>query len=36
MAREPEISDAKYNELVKAVSDMGYDLSELRKVPQSW
>ena len=36
MAREPEISDEKYDELVQAVSDMGYDLSEVRRVPQSW
>jgi len=36
MAREPQISDAKYDELVQAVSDMGYDLSDLRRVPQRW
>jgi apolipoprotein D and lipocalin family protein len=36
MAREPEISDEKYDELVQKVADMGYDLSELRRVPQRW
>jgi len=36
MAREPEISEATYNELVEKVADMGYELSELRLVPQRW
>jgi apolipoprotein D and lipocalin family protein len=36
MAREPEISDETYDELVQKVADMGYDLSELRRVPQRW
>jgi apolipoprotein D and lipocalin family protein len=36
MAREPEISEAKYDELVEQVAAMGYDPSELRKVPQQW
>jgi len=36
MAREPEVSDEKYDELVGQVEAMGYDLSELRKVPQRW
>jgi len=36
MAREPEISDETYDDLVRKVADMGYDLSELRRVPQRW
>jgi apolipoprotein D and lipocalin family protein len=36
MAREPEIGDDEYDELVQKVSDMGYDLSDLRRVPQRW
>jgi apolipoprotein D and lipocalin family protein len=34
MARTPQISDADYQALVKEVKDLGYDASELRKVPQ--
>ncbi len=36
MAREPEVSDEKYGELVRQVAEMGYEVSELRKVPQRW
>lgn len=36
MAREPELSDARYAELVEAIKGMGYDTSALRKVPQQW
>jgi apolipoprotein D and lipocalin family protein len=36
MARTPQISDAEYKELTDFVSGLGYDLSKLRKVPQSW
>jgi len=36
MARESEISEEKYDELVQLVADMGYDVEELRKVPQQW
>lgn len=35
MARSPKISKEKYEELVKSVSDMGYDSSLLRLVPHS-
>lgn len=34
MARSPEISDSKYEELKKFVSDIGYDTSKLVKIPQ--
>lgn len=34
MARTPTLPEAVYNDLVKRVQDMGYDLSRLQKVPQ--
>jgi len=36
MAREPDMPQARYDELVARIADMGYDLSGLRKVPQRW
>jgi apolipoprotein D and lipocalin family protein len=36
MAREPEIPDRRYQEILRFLQDEGYDLSELRKVPQRW
>ena len=36
MAREPQIPDAEYEKLVDIVEAQGYDMSELRKVPQQW
>ncbi len=36
MAREPAIPDERYAELVTLMSEMGYDTSTLRKVPQQW
>jgi apolipoprotein D and lipocalin family protein len=35
MARTPFINDSQYQELTKSVADLGYDVSKLRKVPQS-
>ena len=35
MARTPFINDIQYQELTKSVADLGYDVSKLRKVPQS-
>ncbi|PPC94326.1 MAG: hypothetical protein CTY33_04695 [Methylotenera sp.] len=35
MARSPKISDADYTRLTQLISDMGYDMSKLRKVPHS-
>ncbi len=35
MARTPFINDKQYQELTKSVTDLGYDLTKLRKVPQS-
>lgn len=34
MARQPEISDEAYAELVAFVDSLGYDVGKLRKVPQ--
>ena len=36
MARSPQISDAEYSELSDFVESIGYDISELKKVPQQW
>lgn len=36
MAREPHISDQAYDELVGFVDSVGYDTSQLRRVPQEW
>lgn len=36
MAREPQIADRTYDELVKFIDSVGYDTSELRRVPQEW
>jgi apolipoprotein D and lipocalin family protein len=35
MARTPQIEDKAYADLVKKVADMGYDISQLRKVPHN-
>jgi apolipoprotein D and lipocalin family protein len=34
MARQPEIDEARYADLVQRVADLGYDVAKLRKVPQ--
>ena len=36
MARTPSIPEAKYEELVTLIADMGYDVNLIRKVPQQW
>jgi apolipoprotein D and lipocalin family protein len=36
MARTPTISDADYEKLIKFSESLGYDASEIRKVPQQW
>jgi len=33
MARKPFINDSQYQELIKTVTNLGYDVSKLRKVP---
>lgn len=36
MARTPSISDTDYATLVRHVAALGYDVSQLQKVPQHW
>jgi apolipoprotein D and lipocalin family protein len=36
MARTPTIPDVDYDRLVLEVEALGYDLTELRRVPQEW
>ncbi|MCP5144510.1 MAG: lipocalin family protein [Gammaproteobacteria bacterium] len=36
MAREPAVSDNEYDALVQQVAALGYDISELKPVPQQW
>ena len=36
MARTPQIPEADFQRLLKELSDQGYDLTKLRKVPQRW
>ncbi len=36
MARTPTISEEDYQQMMDHVRDSGYDLSEVKKVPQSW
>ena len=36
MARTPQIPDSEYEAIVKRVAAMGYDTTEIRKVPQQW
>jgi apolipoprotein D and lipocalin family protein len=36
MARTPALSDSDYARLVEAARVMGYDVNQLRRVPQRW
>ncbi len=36
MARTPEIPDADYQRFLTLIREEGYDVSEVRKVPQRW
>lgn len=36
MARTPAIDNVRYRALVERVAQMGYDISELERVPQRW
>jgi apolipoprotein D and lipocalin family protein len=36
MARTPQIPEVDYQRLLRELADQGYDLTKLRKVPQSW
>ena len=36
MAREPSINDEEYQRIVAHVKSLGYDISQLKTVPQKW
>lgn len=36
MARTPTISDGDYEKLLSEVDELGYDTSQVKRVPQSW
>jgi len=36
MARTPQIPAAQYEEVVRQVAAWGYDISQMRRVPQRW
>ena len=36
MARDPQLDDAEYAEMLAAARRAGYDVSEIRRVPQRW
>jgi apolipoprotein D and lipocalin family protein len=36
MSREPEVSDADYQELLDRVAGVGYDSEKVQRVPQRW
>lgn len=36
MARSPEIPEEDYEKIIEFVDSIGYDTSEIRKVPQQW
>lgn len=36
MAREPQIPPARYEEIYDMLADVGYDVSQIQRVPQQW
>lgn len=36
MAREPQMPEAEYREIVGYLAELGYDVSRIEKVPQRW
>ena len=36
MARTPEIADTDYNQILSLLSEQGYDINLIQKVPQKW
>lgn len=36
MSRSPQISEQDYNKLVNLIEDQGYDISDIKRVPQLW
>lgn len=36
MARKPQLTDSEYEEMRRFVANIGYDISKMNRVPQSW
>jgi apolipoprotein D and lipocalin family protein len=36
MARSPQIGEAEYQRAVQLIADVGYDVTQLQRVPQRW
>lgn len=36
MARTPHIAESDYEDMVRRIRDMGYDVSKIHRVPQEW
>jgi apolipoprotein D and lipocalin family protein len=36
MAREPAISNSEYQDILRLLESVGYDLNEIQQVPQQW
>jgi apolipoprotein D and lipocalin family protein len=36
MSRDPQMSDADYQEMLDYVASLGYDIEKVRRVPQKW
>ena len=36
MARSPQISEQDYTRLVKLIKEQGYDITDIKRVPQQW
>ena len=36
MAREPELTSEEYDEIVRFIASIGYDVSKMNRVPQRW
>ena len=36
MSRDPEMTESEYQKAVQFISGVGYDISELQRVPQKW
>ncbi len=36
MAREPEISEEDYQEMIRYIESIGYDINDVQRVPQQW
>lgn len=36
MARQPQIDESEYQALLQMIGELGYDVSQVQKVPQKW